>query len=257
VLAAPVAGVIMLTETDKRTTLVTACTEHVALSDAQQTELANERYAKALRQDRANIVSSGPAYDEVRRVATRVEAGAARDKPAFHWRVTLLAGTRLAGGDAVDRPALGAFVMTHRSRCFVKAAARNGWPPRRTWWPTRPRTSRGQKRRIPVPALTAEQVVSEALAVEPGDTVLVNGRERGVAAPRPTHLRVVFVRPDGDMLGRLAASLAEGSLHVDVRASYPLARAGGRTRPGHQRRGRRRRRARTVTGPRPRPRRVT
>jgi NADPH:quinone reductase-like Zn-dependent oxidoreductase len=35
----------------------------------------------------------------------------------------------------------------------------------------------------------------------------------------------VFVRPDGDMLGRLAASLAEGKLHIDVRASYPLARA--------------------------------
>jgi NADPH:quinone reductase-like Zn-dependent oxidoreductase len=35
----------------------------------------------------------------------------------------------------------------------------------------------------------------------------------------------VFVRPDGEQLRRLAASLAAGDLHVDVHATYPLARA--------------------------------
>jgi predicted Zn-dependent protease len=32
----------------------------------------------------------GRRYDEVQRAATRIEAVASRDKPAFHWRVTLL-----------------------------------------------------------------------------------------------------------------------------------------------------------------------
>ena len=89
VLAALVVGVIVLTPTHKQTTPVTEHTEHVALSDAQQTQLGNQQYAKAPRQDRANVVSSGPAYDEFRRVATRIEAVAGRDKPAFHRRVRL------------------------------------------------------------------------------------------------------------------------------------------------------------------------
>jgi predicted Zn-dependent protease len=62
----------------------------VALSDAQQTQLGDQQYAKTLRQDRAEIVSSGAEYAEVQRVATRIEAVAARDKPDFHWKVTLL-----------------------------------------------------------------------------------------------------------------------------------------------------------------------
>src|SRR5262249_59360338 len=36
------------------------------------------------------IVSSGPRYDEVQRVAKRIEAVASRDKPDFVWKVTLL-----------------------------------------------------------------------------------------------------------------------------------------------------------------------
>jgi predicted Zn-dependent protease len=90
VIAVLVVGVILLTKTHKQTTPVTARTQHVALSDAQQTKLGNQQYDKTLRQDRANIVSSGAAYDEVRRVAARIEAVAGRDKPAFHWKVTLL-----------------------------------------------------------------------------------------------------------------------------------------------------------------------
>jgi predicted Zn-dependent protease len=89
-IAALVVGVVLLRDTHKQTTPVTARTQHVALSDAQQTQLGNQQYAKTLREDRADIVSSGPEYREVRRVAARIEAVAGRDKPAFHWRVTLL-----------------------------------------------------------------------------------------------------------------------------------------------------------------------
>jgi NADPH:quinone reductase-like Zn-dependent oxidoreductase len=35
----------------------------------------------------------------------------------------------------------------------------------------------------------------------------------------------VYVRPDGDNLRLLAAALADGTLHVDVGASYPLTEA--------------------------------
>jgi predicted Zn-dependent protease len=69
---------------------VTNRTEHVKLTDQQQIQLGNEEYAKTLRQNRAKIVSSGPQYAEVQRVATRIESVAAKDKPDFVWRVTLI-----------------------------------------------------------------------------------------------------------------------------------------------------------------------
>jgi NADPH:quinone reductase-like Zn-dependent oxidoreductase len=43
--------------------------------------------------------------------------------------------------------------------------------------------------------------------------------ERGISIAN------VYIRPDGDELRLLAASLAEGKLHIDIRASYPLTRA--------------------------------
>jgi metalloendopeptidase OMA1, mitochondrial len=89
-LAALVVGASLLLHTHKQTTPVTERTQHVALSDSQQTRLGNQQYAKTLRQDRADIISSGREYNEVQRVATRIEAVAGRDKPAFHWKVTLL-----------------------------------------------------------------------------------------------------------------------------------------------------------------------
>jgi metalloendopeptidase OMA1, mitochondrial len=89
-IAALVVGVLLLKDTHKQTTPVTQRTQHVALSDAQQTKLGDQQYQKTLQENRANIISSGAAYDEVQRVATRIEAVAGRDKPAFHWRVTLL-----------------------------------------------------------------------------------------------------------------------------------------------------------------------
>ncbi len=89
-IAAVVVGVLLLLQTHKQTTPVTHRTEHVQLSDAQQTQLGDQQYTKTLQQDRAQIVSSGPQYAQVQRVAKRIEQVAARDRPAFVWKVTLL-----------------------------------------------------------------------------------------------------------------------------------------------------------------------
>lgn len=90
VIAAVVVGVILLFQTHKQTTPVTQRTEHVGLSDEQQSQLGSQQYAKTLRQERAEIVSSGAEYAQVQRVAKRIEAVAAHDKPAFDWKVTLI-----------------------------------------------------------------------------------------------------------------------------------------------------------------------
>ena len=90
VIAAVIVGGSLLLHTHKQKTPVTERTEHVTLSDEQQSQLGTEQYAKTLQQDRANIITSGADYRQVQRVATRIEAVAGRDKPAFHWQVTLL-----------------------------------------------------------------------------------------------------------------------------------------------------------------------
>jgi predicted Zn-dependent protease len=89
-IAAVVVGVMLLAQTHRQTTPVTHRTEHVGLSDAQQVQLGSRQYAKTLQEDRADIVSSGPQYAQVQRVAKRIEAVAGRDKPAFDWQVTLI-----------------------------------------------------------------------------------------------------------------------------------------------------------------------
>jgi metalloendopeptidase OMA1, mitochondrial len=88
-IAALVVGVLLL-KTHKQKTPVTHRTEHVSLTDAQQMKLGAQEYAKTLRQSRNQIVSSGPQYVEVQRVARRIETVASRDKPKFVWRVTLI-----------------------------------------------------------------------------------------------------------------------------------------------------------------------
>jgi metalloendopeptidase OMA1, mitochondrial len=59
-------------------------------------QLGSQQYAKTLRQNRLRIISSGPQYAEVQRVAKRIEAVAARDKPNFVWKVTLLRNKKVA-----------------------------------------------------------------------------------------------------------------------------------------------------------------
>ena len=101
---------------------------------------------------------------------------------------------------------------------------------------------------FPVPALTAEQVVTGALAVQPGETALTGGG--GVAAARRTRreagrrrlsrpwrtaadwpldssvtVHQVHVRPDGARLAALAELLARGEPTVEAGPSYPFEQA--------------------------------
>jgi predicted Zn-dependent protease len=89
VIAAVVVGVILLNSHSQKTP-VTHREQHVGLTDQQQMQLGSQQYAKTLNQYRARIVSSGVRYQEVERVAKRIEAVAGRDKPNFRWKVTLL-----------------------------------------------------------------------------------------------------------------------------------------------------------------------
>jgi predicted Zn-dependent protease len=89
VLAAVVVGVLLLFA-HRQKTPVTHREQHVGLTDEQQMQLGSEQYAKTLKQYRRRIISSGAAYSEVQRVAKRIEVVAARDKPNFVWKATLL-----------------------------------------------------------------------------------------------------------------------------------------------------------------------
>jgi predicted Zn-dependent protease len=89
ILAVAVVGVLLL-NSHRQKTPVTHRVQHVSLTDAQQMQLGSQQYAKTLRENRSRIVSSGPQYAEVQRVARRIDAVAGRDKPDFVWRVTLI-----------------------------------------------------------------------------------------------------------------------------------------------------------------------
>jgi NADPH:quinone reductase-like Zn-dependent oxidoreductase len=224
------------------------------------------------------------------------------------------AGEVVGVGPEVEWPAAGAAVMTHPlplpyqgcwAERLIAPARLVAEKPRNASW--------AEAGAFPVPALTAEQVVSEVLDVQAGETILVNGaggvtggmivelaanigarviatasessaarvtalgadvvidyhdpewpslardaaRSSGIrvaanaavggeahalstlvdggrlatitGAPPPEERDIssanVIVRPDGDKLRLLAASLAEGKLHIDIQASYPLPRA--------------------------------
>ncbi len=224
------------------------------------------------------------------------------------------AGEVVAVGPEVEWPATGAGVMTHP----LPLAYQGCWAerlvaPARLVAEKPDNASWGEAGAFPVPALTAEQVVSEALDVQSGETILVNGAagvtggmivelaaRRGATviataspssaervkalgaavvldyhdpewttqamdaagspgiraaanaasggeggalsalarggrlatitgAPPPSERDIgiadVYIRPDGDQLRLLALALAEGKLHVDIAASYPLTRA--------------------------------
>lgn len=221
------------------------------------------------------------------------------------------AGEVVEVGPGVEWPAAGAAVITHplplpyqgcwADRLVAPAHLVAGKPPNASW---------AEAAAFPVPALTAEQVLSEALDLQPGETILVNGAggvtggmivelaaSRGArviatasessaarvtalgadvvvdyhdpewtslardaanssgiraaanaagggeagalstlvdggrlatitGAPPPEERGIsitnVIIRPDGDQLRLLAASLAQGRLRIDIRASYPL-----------------------------------
>jgi metalloendopeptidase OMA1, mitochondrial len=89
-IAAIVVVITLLATTHKQKTPVTHRTQRVGLSEKQQMQLGAQEYAKELKQSRARIIDSGPDYKEVQRVAKRIETVAARDRPSFVWKVTLL-----------------------------------------------------------------------------------------------------------------------------------------------------------------------
>jgi len=224
------------------------------------------------------------------------------------------AGEVVGVGPEVEWPTTGARVMTHplplryqgcwAERLVAPAHLVSEKPDGVSW---------AEAGAFPVPALTAEQVLSEALDLQPGETLLVNGAggvtggvivelasNRGATviatagpssaervktlgaavvldyhdpdwtrramdaagssgiraaanaatggegdalstlasgarlatitgAPPPSERDIsvadVIIRPDGDQLRRLASFLAEGKLHVDIAASYPLTSA--------------------------------
>jgi metalloendopeptidase OMA1, mitochondrial len=88
-LAGVVVGVLYVFS-ERQKTPVTHRSQRVALSDDEQMQLGAQEYAKTLSEQRANVVSSGPGYEMVRRVTNRITAVAAVDKPRFKWQVTLL-----------------------------------------------------------------------------------------------------------------------------------------------------------------------
>src|SRR3954454_19183885 len=221
------------------------------------------------------------------------------------------AGEVVEVGPEVEWPAVGAAVMTHPlplpyQGCWAERLV----APAHLIAEKAGNASWAEAAAFPVPALTAEQVVSEALGVRPGETILVNGAggatggmicelaankgakviatasessaarvtalgadvvidyhdpewtslardaagssgiraaanaagggeadalstlvDRGrlatitgapPAAERGISITDVIVRADGDQLRLLAASLADGKLHIDIGASYPL-----------------------------------
>jgi NADPH:quinone reductase-like Zn-dependent oxidoreductase len=224
------------------------------------------------------------------------------------------AGVVVDVGPGVEWPVIGASVMTHplplryqgcwADRLVAPARLVAEKPDHVSW---------AQAAAFPVPALTAEQVVSEVLGVQAGETILVNGAAgvtggmivqlaashgavviataskrtaarvtslgadvvldyrdpdwaaRAVGAAGSSGIRAaanaarggeaevlgtlvdggrlatitgappleergvsiadVYIRPDGDKLRLLSASLADGRLRIDIDASYPLTRA--------------------------------
>ena len=224
------------------------------------------------------------------------------------------AGEVVGVGPGVEWPAAGAAVMTHPLPLLYQGCwAERLVAPARVVAEKPDNASWAQAAAFPVPALTSEQVVSEALDVQSGETILVSGaggvtggmivelaansgarviatasessaarvtalgadvvidyhdpewtsRARDAAgssgiraaanaagggesdalstlvdggrlatitgAPPPEERGIsvtnVIIRPDGGELHHLAASLAEGKLHIDIRATYPLTRA--------------------------------
>jgi NADPH:quinone reductase-like Zn-dependent oxidoreductase len=203
------------------------------------------------------------------------------------------AGEVVDVGPGVEWPAPGTGVMTHplplpyqgcwAERLVAPARLVAERPDNASW---------AQAAAFPVPAVTAEQVVSEALAALRGATMIATASRRSAeramalgasvvldyhdpqwpsratyaagssgiraaanaarggeadalraitdggrlatitGAPPPIERDIsianVYVRPDGDQLRRLAVAFAEGKLHVDIGASYPLARAAQR-----------------------------
>jgi predicted Zn-dependent protease len=69
---------------------VTGRTQRVAMSDEQQEQLGAQVYDQTLQQDQANLVTSGPQFEMVQRVAERIAGVGDVDKPEFDWEFALV-----------------------------------------------------------------------------------------------------------------------------------------------------------------------
>jgi NADPH:quinone reductase-like Zn-dependent oxidoreductase len=91
-------------------------------------------------------------------------------------------------------------------------------------WTSRARDAAGSSGvRAAANAAPGGEADSLRVLVDGGRLATITGapppEERGIGIAN------VIIRPDGDQLRRCAASLAENKLHVEIAASYPLARA--------------------------------
>jgi NADPH:quinone reductase-like Zn-dependent oxidoreductase len=165
------------------------------------------------------------------------------------------AGTVMAAGRAVSDWAPGDAVMTHP----VPLRDQGAWVPRLIapagLLARKPDGASWEAAAaFPVPALTAEQVLGDALSVHVGEQVLVHGASGSPAAcwslwPRSAIRAVagggrlatitsdppgeqrgitvssIYVRPDGNQLCELATRFADGQLEIPVADRYRLADA--------------------------------
>lgn len=69
---------------------ITGRAQRVAMSDAQQIELGAQVYDQTLVEEQSNLVTSGPQFEQVQRVAERIAKVGAQDKPEFDWEFSLV-----------------------------------------------------------------------------------------------------------------------------------------------------------------------
>jgi predicted Zn-dependent protease len=84
-----VVGVSLLTS-ERQETPVTHREQHVEMTDAEQMQAGEQEYENVLEKHADDVVSRGPKYEEVQRVADRITVVAAEDKPAFEWEFSLI-----------------------------------------------------------------------------------------------------------------------------------------------------------------------
>lgn len=91
----PILAVILIAaftyfNSEKFTNPETGKTVHVALSEAQESQLGLQSYNQVIAESRANLQNSGPDYDRVVRVARRLSQSTGNAGKNFQWAVSLV-----------------------------------------------------------------------------------------------------------------------------------------------------------------------
>jgi metalloendopeptidase OMA1, mitochondrial len=89
ILAIAAAGYLWFTAEEQEVP-ITGRTQRVNLTDQQQEQLGAQVYQQTLQESAGVIVASGPEYEMVQRVADRIAAVGAGDKPEFEWEFSLI-----------------------------------------------------------------------------------------------------------------------------------------------------------------------